>query len=92
MLLVHSSQPQAIVEAVALRAAEKEAFSTRVDRRVRYWVDGLVIGSDVFVKTLVAQARGEWAVNKRRLTRAVAPDPAAPRPVLSAFKQLRAIV
>ena len=58
------------MEAVALRAVEKEAFSTRVDRRVRYWVDGLVIGSDVFVKTLVAKARGEWAVSKRRLTRA----------------------
>jgi hypothetical protein len=62
------------------------------DRRVRYWVDGLVIGSDVFVKTLVAQARGEWAVSKRRLTRAVAPDANTPRPTLYAFKQLRTIV
>jgi len=44
-------------EPTAGRSAEKERFSTRVDRRVRYWVDGLVIGSDIFVKTVVARAR-----------------------------------
>jgi len=77
------------------RSAEKDRFSTRVDRRVRYWVDGLVIGSDIFVKTVVARARGEFAVRKRRLIRALdldaGPVATAP-PVLYSFKQLRRLV
>lgn len=81
--------------AAAGRAAEKERFSTRVDRRVRYWVDGLVIGSDIFVKTVVAKARGELAVRKRRLIRAFgaeAETAATAPPVMYSFKQLRRLV
>jgi hypothetical protein len=77
------------------RAVEKERFSTRLDRRVRYWVDGLVIGSDIFVKTVVAKARGEIAVSKRRLTRALGADgeaPATAPPPLYCFRQLRRLV
>ena len=85
------ASPQA-VEAIALKAAEKQPFALRVDRRVRYWVDGLVIGSDIFVKTVMARARGEAAVAKRRLTRALAPDPVTPRPEIYCFRQLREIV
>jgi REP element-mobilizing transposase RayT len=85
------ASPQA-VEALALKAAEKQPFALRMDRRVRYWVDGLVIGSDLFVKNVMARARGEAAVAKRRLTRALVPDMAAPRPQLYCFKQLREIV
>jgi putative transposase len=81
--------------AAAGRAVEKERFSTRVDRRVRYWVDGLVIGSDIFVKTVVAKARGDVAVNKRRLIRAFGVDEdakATAPPILYSFKQLRRLV
>lgn len=85
------ASPQA-VEAIALKAAEKQPFALRVDRRVRYWVDGLVIGSDIFVKNVMARARGEAAVAKRRLTRALAPDPSVARPDIYCFRQLREIV
>ena len=82
-----------------IRAAEKQRFTTRLDRRVRYWVDGLVIGSDVFVRTVVGRARGQLAVQKRRLVRAVGLDgspsdeslPAVDSPIYS-FKQLREII
>jgi REP element-mobilizing transposase RayT len=87
-----AGQPQAVVEIVAQRAAEKQPFTTRADRRVRYWVDGLVIGSVIFVKTVLARARGEAAVAQRRLTRARAPDPLCPRPDLYCCRQLREIV
>ena len=71
-------------------AAEREPFSTRVDRRVRYWVDGLVIGSELFVKTTLVQARGQWAVGKRRLVRAVNGQ-REPQPLYS-FRQLRVLL
>ena len=48
-------------------------------------------GSDLFVKTVVARVRGEAAVQRRRLVRALGSDPAAPPPIYS-FKQLRRIV
>jgi hypothetical protein len=40
----------------------------------------------------MARARGEAAVAKRRLTRALAPDPAAPPPEVYCYKRLRKIV
>ena len=39
-------------------AAEKEVFTTRLDHRVRYWVDGLVIGTEQFVRQTMLRARG----------------------------------
>ena len=57
--------------------------------------DGLAIGSDIFVKTVVAKARGEIAVSKRRLTRALGADgeaPATAPPPLYCFRQLRRLV
>lgn len=66
--------PPRTVETIALRAAENQPFALRMDRRVRYWVDGMVIGSDIFVKNLMARTRGEAAMARRRLTRALAPD------------------
>jgi len=52
--------PEKVKIAIAV-AAEKEPFTRRTDRRVRYWVDGLVIGSDIFVMNTVAKARGSMA-------------------------------
>ena len=71
-------------------AAEKEHFSLRIDRRVRYWVDGLVIGSQIFIKTTMAESRGEAALKKRRLVRARGPD--ADRHRLFSFKRLRVLL
>ena len=78
------------IDAAMAVAAEREPFSTRVDRRVRYWVDGLVIGSELFVKATLVQARGQWAVGKRRLVRAVNGQ-REPQPLYS-FRQLRVLL
>ena len=64
-------------------------FTLRLDRRVRYWVDGLVIGSELFVRDTMRRARGEAAVAKRRLTRALPTRPGAPAPELCAYRRLR---
>ena len=81
--------PQQIETAIAV-AAEKERFSTRVDRRVRYWVDGLVIGSEIFVRNTMVRARVQCRVKKRRLVRAISPT--SQRQDLFCFKQLRVLV
>lgn len=83
-----------------LGPAEKEYFIGLMRKLLRlytieivaYWVYGLVIGSEIFVKTVLARARGEAAVAQRRLTRARAPDPLCPRPDLYCCRQLREIV
>ena len=72
-------------------AAEKERFVTRLDARVRYWVDGLVIGSELFVRNTVSKYRTAVNVKKRRLVRALRPD-RQPEPALCCFKQLRVLV
>jgi hypothetical protein len=71
-------------------AAEREPFTRRIDRHVRYWVDGLVIGSDIFVLDTVSKARGTTALAKRRLTNAT--DSPALLPQLYSFKQLRTLI
>ena len=81
--------PEQIEAAVAV-AAEKEPFSTRLDRRVRYWVDGLVIGSDLFVRNTLASSRGRLKLAKRRLVRARTAD-RQPVP-LYCFRQLRVLL
>jgi hypothetical protein len=71
-------------------AAEKEPFITRGHRRVRYWIDGLVIGSEKFVRETIIRARGQAALKNRRLTRALT-DSGQPTP-LCCFKQLRVLL
>jgi hypothetical protein len=71
-------------------AAEKERFSTRMDRRVRYWVDGLVIGSELFVRNTMVKARTQCKIRTRRLTRA---RNAQHKPEsIYCFRQLRVLV
>jgi putative transposase len=81
--------PDQIESAIAV-AAEKEPFSTRLDRRVRYWVDGLVIGSELFVRDTLASTRGRIKLAKRRLVRARNAD-RQPEP-LYCFRQLRVLL
>ena len=78
------------IEMAIATATEKEPFTRRIDRHVRYWVDGLVIGSDIFVLDTVSKARGSMALAKRKLT--VATDSPITLPQLYSFKQLRPLV
>ena len=81
--------PEQIEKAIAV-AARKEPFSTRLDRRVRYWADGLVIGSDLFVRNTLAKTRGRLYMTRRRLVRANSTGP-EPQP-LFCFRQLRVLL
>jgi hypothetical protein len=81
--------PEQIETAIAV-AAEKERFTTRVDWRVRYWVDGLVIGSELFVRDTMARARVQCRIHKRKLVRAVGPN--SQKEDLYCFKQLRLLL
>lgn len=78
------------IEAAMAEAGARERFTTQVDRRVRYWVDGLVIGSERFVRETMGRVRVAATVQKRRLVRALAPT--ADRPDLFCFKQLRILL
>ena len=81
--------PEKINIAIAT-AAEREPFTRRIDRHVRYWVDGLVIGSDIFVLDTVSKARGTMALTKKRL--ACTTDSSTSLPQLYSFKNLRTLV
>jgi putative transposase len=63
------------------------AFHTVATRRMRYWTDGLVIGSKVFVTEIMTAARGAAHMAKRRLTAAA--DTPAEAPPLVCYKRLR---
>jgi len=82
--------PEQIGTAIAV-AAEKEPFVTRLDQRVRYWVDGLVIGSELFVRNTVTRYRVRGKLGKRRFVRALRTD-RQPEPALYCFKQLRVLL
>ncbi len=71
MTAIEAKQSPDQLHAAVQKAGSKVAFTTRVDRRVRYWVDGLIIGSEIFVRETMAQARGRTHAAKRRLTPAV---------------------
>jgi len=80
-------------DAAEVAAAEQAAarplpFSIKLDRRVRYWLDGLVIGSQLYVTETMIRARGEPCMRKRRLTRCADHNKLRPQHVLYAFKRL----
>jgi hypothetical protein len=88
---VEAHQAPEQIEAALRTAAEKEHFVTCLDRRVRYWVDGLVIGSDIFVRNTIARYRTGLKRKRRRFTRAR--DPNNGKGVdLYCFKQLRVLL
>ena len=60
-------------------------FVVQIDRRTRYWVDGLVIGSELFVHEMILRSRG--SLRPREFTKARTPDN---QPLdLCCYKQLR---
>jgi len=65
-------------------------FHTKAVHRARYWVDGAVIGSELFVKDLMTQVRGSAHMKKRRLTRAVEAETNGVH--LVCYKQLRPLL
>jgi hypothetical protein len=81
---------EAELDATIAAAAENEKFVVRTDRRVRYWVDGVVIGSRQFVRETIIKTRGVQAVKRRRLAAArTAEGGVSP---LCCFKQLRVLL
>jgi REP element-mobilizing transposase RayT len=69
-------------------AGQPIRFSTQAHRRMRYWVDGLVIGSELFVRNVMRRMRGSEHVQKRRLTRATEATADA---LLCSYRQLRVV-
>jgi len=64
-------------------------FTLTARRRVRHWVDGLVIGSELFVRETIRRCRPEVPADKHRLARAPAP-PVPDAPVVCCWRRLRA--
>lgn len=63
----------------------KAGFTTTVQRRVRHWTSGLVIGSELFVREVMSRYRNADDVHRHRL--ASSPRHAGPR--LHVWRQLR---
>lgn len=79
-------QPE-VLEETLKNAGKPVKFYTEAIHRARYWVDGAVIGSELFVKELMTRVRGSAHMKKRRLTRAVEEE--ANGVHLVCYKQLR---
>ena len=54
----------------AMAATAEPAFTLSARRRVRHWVDGLVIGSELFIRETMRRVRTEQEVARHRLARA----------------------
>ena len=85
-----SGQRPSAVDTAGADAAKKEPFTTQLDRRVRYWVDGLAIGSELFVRNTMSKVRVAAKVQKRHLVRLWTPPNVAPQDLVC-FKQLRVL-
>ena len=68
-------QPPQAVDAAIAAAEEPVAFTLPAQRRVRHWLDGLVIGSEIFVRDVMSRLRPKAAVAKHRLARAASALP-----------------
>jgi hypothetical protein len=68
-------------------AEKRPSFARRADRRVRYWADGLIIGSKAFVREMAARRWNDERVNKHRLQCSESDDD-SPTPIYS-WRRLR---
>jgi REP element-mobilizing transposase RayT len=83
-----TAQPVAVEASVATARAEP-AFSLTAGRRVRHWVDGLVIGSELFIRDTMRRARPEAEVKRHRLAKA---EPSTPEALpICCWRRLRII-
>ncbi len=67
----------AVAEAVVAAAAAEPPFALTAQRRMRHWVDGLVIGSELFVRETMRRVRSDAEVGRHRLARAAPEQPDA---------------
>ena len=67
----------AAVEAAIAEAGKEPPFTLSARRRVRHWVDGLVIGSELFVRETLRRVRTEAEVARHRLAAAAPTEPEA---------------
>ena len=67
--------PPAVVDAAIAAAMPEPPFALTARRRVRHWVDGMVIGSELFVRDTMRHVRTEAEVARHRLAKAA---PTAP--------------
>ncbi len=58
-------------EVLGTVGAHDTLFTTSFRRRVRYWNDGLIIGSELFVRNIMARYRPALDAKKHRLTQAL---------------------
>jgi putative transposase len=66
--------------AVPAKEPDGEApFSLSARRRIRHWVDGLVIGSELFIRDTMRRVRAEDEVARHRLARAAEATPLQPQ-------------
>ena len=82
-------QPPPAVDAAIAAAEAPVAFTLSTQRRVRHWVDGLVIGSEVFVRDVMSRVRPKAAVAKHRL--AVATESIPGNAPVCCWRRLRTI-
>jgi len=58
----------------AARTGSRDRFAVTVRRRVRYWTDGVVIGSETFVREVAANLFDTARAARKRLARGDSPD------------------
>jgi len=66
-------------------------FSLSARRRVRHWVDGLVIGSELFVRDTLRRCHPEAPADTHRLAHATVPD-GSTLPALCCWRRLRVML
>jgi len=49
-------------------------FTTHLDRRVRYWVNGLIIGSELFIREMISRSGNDLQLREKGMTFAGGPD------------------
>ncbi len=66
--------PPAEVDAAIAAAGKEPPFTLTARRRVRHWVDGLAIGSEIFVRETMRRVRNVDEVACHRLATAIVTD------------------
>ncbi len=65
----------AVAEAAIAAVAAEPPFTLTAQRRMRHWVDGLVIGSELFVRETMRRVRSDAEVGRHRLAKAAPEQP-----------------
>ena len=48
---------------------DEKSLSHTIKHRIRYWTDGLVIGSEIFIREIMSRFRGETRIKQKCLAR-----------------------